>query len=287
MPSPDGQQDGAQPTSPSKQREELSSGGDRPSVSEAQNDEYTIERSPPASEADDDIEVTNAEEPTTPTAAEAPIPRLRSIAPAIFVPISKLFPSEDALRESAQLEKTDRVEHMRQSLSRGDKHAAAVRGNMLALFRRESARIMQDMRREEPEFLAESGLDRESYRCQLREQHGWSASPRDLDQMIANMAAAAPTASARKATPSVAEILRGQTKDTYVTDDVIKSAPEPSFSHRSVATPRELAARECLVLINKATHEFRSYDTHIAAKRNMRKMALDKGSGIRRERAAG
>lgn len=125
--------------------------------------------------------------PTTPTMtapAEPLIPRLRSLTPAIFVPVEKLFPGEAALVRSAELAETDRAEHMRQALSRCDRHAAAVRGNILTLFRRENARLMQKMRLDEPGFLAEHDLERAEYERRLQEYEQvptWAASTDDID----------------------------------------------------------------------------------------------------------
>ncbi|KAJ4158494.1 uncharacterized protein LMH87_009017 [Akanthomyces muscarius] len=228
---------------------------------------------------------------TTPTAVtgptkEQPIPRLRSIAPAFFVPVSKILPSsEEALQRSLSLATTDRAEHMRQALSRSDKHAAAVRGNLLALFRRENARLLQSMRADEQAFQRDIHDEREDYEQHLAQRKGWSASPADLDRMIASMAAPAPPAPPPlDPHAQVAQILQGK-GGAFASkrDDVIGDVPEPSFAHRAAASPRELAAREGLMLVSKATTELRGYDAHIAAKRDMRRRALDRESAQRRK----
>lgn len=227
---------------------------------------------------------------TTPPAAvagESPIPRLRSLAPAFFVPVAKILPcTDEALQQSLSLAATDRAEHMRQALSRSDRHAAAVRGNLLALFRRENARLLQSMRAEEQVFQRDMGDDREDYEQHLAQRHGWSASPADLDRMIASMAAPAPPAPPPlDPRAQVAQILQGKGAAAPAgrRDDVIGDVPEPSFMHRAAASPRELAAREGLMLVSKATTELRGYEAHIAAKRDMRRRALDRESAQRRK----
>ncbi|KAJ6783717.1 hypothetical protein PWT90_05467 [Aphanocladium album] len=215
--------------------------------------------------------------------AEPPIPPLRTLASAIFVPVAKLFPDDDVFEQSAALAETDRAEHMRQALIRSDKHAAAVRGNLLALFRRENARIMQAMCAEE---LAQRDVvvsDREAHERQLARQSGWTATDADMERMLASMAAPAPAPPPKlNQREQVAQILSGRPRRAEVPPDAIGDVPEPSFTHRAAASPRELAAREGLMLISKATTELRGYDHHIAAKRDMRRKALDRESAPRR-----
>ncbi|XWW98654.1 hypothetical protein V2A60_006655 [Cordyceps javanica] len=246
-----------------------------------------------ASQADEDVVMSNtsseqpAQPPTAATcptvAAEAPIPRLRSLVPAIFVPVSKILPSEESMRRSAALAETDRAEHMRQALARCDRHAAAVRANILTLFRRESARLMRQAVRDEERAAAVQGVAvRESlhhHHQQRRAAGGWSASSADLECMLANMAAPAPAPPPLRT--SVAQILQGGSGKRNA-GDAIGDVPEPSFTHRAAATPRQLAAREALVLVSKATTELRGYNAHIAARRDMRRRALDKERAQRR-----
>ncbi|KAM3540819.1 hypothetical protein ARSEF1564_006235 [Beauveria bassiana] len=223
-------------------------------------------------------------------AAEAqPIPRLRSIAPAIFVPVANVMPSEEHLQKFAALAETNRVEHMRQALSQCNRHAAAVRVNFLTLFRRETARLMQ---------LAAAAAAKEPPSAQKQQQQGerrggWSATEADLERMLVSMATPAPPA--QQPAPqsrSVAQILSsgsgsgsgsggGLRQDPR---DVIGDVQEPSFKHRPAASPRELVARETLNLVGKATHELRSYETHIAPRREMRRRALDKEIAQRKGR---
>ncbi|KAM3475217.1 hypothetical protein MY5147_003878 [Beauveria neobassiana] len=220
-------------------------------------------------------------------AAEAQpiIPRLRSIAPAIFVPVANVMPSEEHLQKFAALAETNRVEHMRQALSQCNRHAAAVRVNFLTLFRRETARLMQ---------LAAAAAAKEPPSAQKQQgerRGGWSATEADLERMLASMATPAPPA--QQPAPqsrSVAQILSsgsgsgsggGLRQDPR---DVIGDVQEPSFKHRPAASPRELAARETLNLVGKATHELRSYETHIAPRREMRRRALDKEIAQRKGR---
>ncbi|TQV97604.1 endozepine-like protein [Cordyceps javanica] len=251
-----------------------------------------------ASQADEDVVMSNtsseqpAQPPTAATCstvtAEAPIPRLRSLVPAIFVPVSKILPSEESMRRSAALAETDRAEHMRQALARCDRHAAAVRANILTLFRRESARLMRQAVRDEERAAAVQGVAvRESHHHhhhhhhqQRRDAGGWSASSADLECMLANMAAPAPAPPPPRT--SVAQILQGRSSSRRGAGDAIGDVPEPSFTHRAAATPRQLAAREALVLVSKATTELRGYNAHIAARRDMRRRALDKERAQRR-----
>ncbi|EJP65590.1 endozepine-like protein [Beauveria bassiana ARSEF 2860] len=222
-------------------------------------------------------------------AAEAQpiIPRLRSIAPAIFVPVANVMPSEEHLQKFAALAETNRVEHMRQALSQCNRHAAAVRVNFLTLFRRETARLMQ---------LAAAAAAKEPPSAQKQQQQGerrggWSATEADLERMLASMATPGPpTQQPAPQSRSVAQILSGGSGSgsggglRQDPRDVIGDVQEPSFKHRPAASPRELAARETLNLVGKATHELRSYETHIAPRREMRRRALDKEIAQRKGR---
>lgn len=232
---------------------------------------------------------TTTEKPALPTTAASttlatetppPIPRLVSLAPAIFVPVNKILPNEEALEQFASLAATDRAEHMRQALARSDKHASAVRGNLLTLFRREHMRVLQAIQAEEPP-RHEHMRDRQDH-----EQHGWTASPADLERMIASMAAPAPAPPPRPDPQAqVVQIIQGKGGAAAKRDagDPIGDVPEPSFTHRVVTSPSELAARESLILVSKATTELRNYDAHIAPKREMRRRALDRESAQRRK----
>ncbi|KAF1733021.1 hypothetical protein CRV24_006917 [Beauveria bassiana] len=222
-------------------------------------------------------------------AAEAQpiIPRLRSIAPAIFVPVANVMPSEEHLQKFAALAETNRVEHMRQALSQCNRHAAAVRVNFLTLFRRETARLMQ---------LAAAAAAKEPPSAQKQQQQGerrggWSATEAELERMLASMATPGPpTQQPAPQSRSVAQILSGGSGSgsggglRQDPRDVIGDVQEPSFKHRPAASPRELAARETLNLVGKATHELRSYETHIAPRREMRRRALDKEIAQRKGR---
>ncbi|KAM3564559.1 hypothetical protein ARSEF4850_001805 [Beauveria asiatica] len=245
-------------------------------------------------DADADVVMGNTSEqpPTTAygaTAAAAaaaaegqPIPPLRSIAPAIFVPVANMMPSEEKLQRFAALAETNRAEHMRQALSQCNRHAAAVRVNILMLFRRETARLMQQAAAQEPPSAQQQP--------QGERRRGWSATEADLERMFASMAAPAPPA--QQPAPrsrSVAQILKsgsgsrgGLRQDPR---DVIGDVQEPSFKHRQAASPRELATRQALVLVGKATHELRSYEAHIAPRREMRRRALDKEMAQQKGRA--
>ncbi|OAA59433.1 hypothetical protein ISF_06368 [Cordyceps fumosorosea ARSEF 2679] len=251
---------------------------------------------PPATATDGDVIMGNTSEaqrmpppprpPTTALAAEPPIPRLRSLAPAIFVPISKILPSEEAMEEFVALARTDRVAHMRKALEQCDRHAAAVRGNIPALFRREDARLMQVARAED----AAAGYGREDPRYDPQMRHGvswWPASKADMERMIANMAAPAPPPpppppAKLSSSDVVAKVLHaergrsGSRGGTHAPGDVIGHVPEPSFTHRPVTTPRAHAAREALMLVGKATAELHGYDAHISARRDERRRALDR-----------
>ncbi|KAM3499343.1 hypothetical protein MY10362_007394 [Beauveria mimosiformis] len=238
-------------------------------------------------DADADVVMGNTSEqpPTTAYAATAaaaaaetqPIPRLRSIAPAIFVPVANLMPSEENLRRFAALAETNRVEHMRQALSQCNRHAAAVRANILMLFRRETARLMQQAGAQEPP----SAQQQQQQQQQGERRGGWSATEEDLERMLASMATPAPPA--QQPAPqsrSVAQILKsgsgsggGLRQDPR---DAIGDVQKPSFKHRPAASPREEAARQALNLVGMATHELRSYEAHIAPRREMRRRALDK-----------
>lgn len=248
---------------------------------------------PPRRASDGDVIMSNTSEPPTTTtpatapleaaaaAGEPPIPILLTLAPAIFVPVDKIIPSEESLQRSLALAETDRAEHMRQAMSRCDRHAAAVRGNLLALFRRENARLMQVAIADEAAQEPVPGLrdDREG------SGNGWSASPADLERMLANMAAPAPAPPPPPpARPQIVQILqqgsgKGVRRDA---GDVIGDVPEPSFAHRPAVSPRAVAAREALVLVREATKQLRAYDAHIAVKRDARRRALDKESALRR-----
>ncbi|KAJ3493196.1 hypothetical protein NLG97_g4886 [Lecanicillium saksenae] len=213
-----------------------------------------------ASAPDGDVSMGNASEsaaettalslaavPETPT--ETPIPQLRSVAPAIFVPVAKLFPDDTVFERFASLEETDRAEYMRQALTRNDKHTAAVRGNLLALFRRENARIMQAMRAAELSESAVSSSPSSPHERQLARQKGWMATDADMERMIASMAAPAP-APPPKLTQheQVAQILSGKPrKDAAAAADVIGDVPEPSFMHRAGAQgwPNKVSVRPC------------------------------------------
>ncbi|KAM3442678.1 hypothetical protein NHJ13734_002246 [Beauveria thailandica] len=245
-------------------------------------------------DADADVVMGNTSEqpPTTAYAATAaaaaaaaeaqPIPPLRSIAPAIFVPVANMMPSEEKLQRFAALADTNRAEHMRQALSQCNRHAAAVRVNILMLFRRETARLMQQAAAQEPPSAQQQP--------QGERRGGWSATEADLERMFASMAAPAPPA--QQPAPrsrSVAQILKsgsgsggGLRQDPR---DVIGDVQEPSFKHRQAASPRELATRQALVLVGKATHELRSYEAHIAPRREMRRRALDKEMAQQKGRA--
>ncbi|KAM3483405.1 hypothetical protein MY8738_003233 [Beauveria namnaoensis] len=272
-----------------------------PSPGKRNVDRGSSRRGSVSDDADADVVMGNTSEqpPTTAYAAAAtaatvaaaaaeaqPIPRLRSIAPAIFVPVANVMPSEEHLQKFAALAETNRVEHMRQALSQCDRHAAAVRVNFLTLFRRETARLMQ---------LAAAAAAKEPPSAQKQQgerRDGWSATEADLERMLASMATPAPpTQQPAPQSRSVAQILSsgsgsgsggGLRQDPR---DVIGDVQEPSFKHRPAASPRELAARETLNLVGKATHELRSYETHIAPRREMRRRALDKEIAQRKGRA--
>ncbi|KAM3438504.1 hypothetical protein MY4824_003284 [Beauveria thailandica] len=244
----------------------------------------------PGADADVVMGNTSEQPPTTAYAATAaaaaaeaqPIPPLRSIAPAIFVPVANVMPSEENLQRFAALADTNRAEHMRQALSQCNRHAAAVRVNILMLFRRETARLMQQAAAQEPPSAQRQP--------QGERRRGWSATEADLERMFASMAAPAPPA--QQPAPrsrSVAQILKsgsgsggGLKQDPR---DVIGDVQEPSFKHRQAASPRELATRQALVLVGKATHELRSYEAHIAPRREMRRRALDKEMAQQKGRA--
>lgn len=233
--------------------------------------------------------------PTVPqqpaTAEEVIIPRLHGISPAIFVPLSKALPSEESLRQSAALAHTDRAEHMRQAMVYCDKHAASVRSNLLTLFRRENARIEQVMRQGEPGFLVQFNLERDEYERQLQGLAGWTSTKEDLDLMFANLAAPAPppdepTAAAllgrRTSITSTTQILqqhggdKGKKQAAAADTGVIGEVQDPTFMNRTVGSPRELAARDGLMLIVRAASQIRGYDQHVSRKRDMRRRALDR-----------
>lgn len=185
---------------------------------------------------------------------EEPIPALTSIAPAIFVPITTDLTAPFTPPPT-------RPDRLRAILSNQETHAAQVRSNLCSLFERETARIMQVSREQEPLFLAERGLTARDYDRTLLQppsqspQRGWRASPADLDSMVANMAAQQPAGMRRAGS--------------------IVDVPTPDLATLPGGnTPRERATRECLTLLSKGTGELKGYEAHVGAKKEFYERAL-------------
>jgi hypothetical protein len=166
----------------------------------------------------------------------ASIPVLTSIAACIFVPNTLDYSAPVPLQPADRLPK---------AIAELDRHAAAVRANMVALFEREHARIVRHAIEEERN-LAAVGLTAEPTRASIVTEL------EEMDDMISNMEAPLDPAFG----------------------GTIQHIPPVQLPSGVGATSREWAANEVMRLTKAALIDLRVYDKHVSDRRSAYELAL-------------
>lgn len=166
-----------------------------------------------------------------------PIPQLISLAPAIFVPITKDL--------TTPLPKTSHTTHLQARLTAHDDHALAVHSNLETLLIREHVRILQ------------SGTNMAA-QARATNTHPEDLKPgmdgEDMGSMITNM----------------------RTPHVPGTDYNITNIAAPDFSKAPMRTPREWTACHVMNQANSAAAELELYEMHVRKTREAYEAALKK-----------
>ena len=173
--------------------------------------------------------------------AETPaIPPLVSISPSIFSPIE----GDDLILPFTP--PSSRVDRLYAKLDALEANRRRVRANMLALYRRECARIIQEAQAEE-RAAKDSGADGS-------EEAARRPSDEELDAMIANMAA----------------------KPTGQRPVPASAASPPQFDNFIPRSRREACTKQIEITISKGLMDLKGYDEHVATIRKGYTETLDR-----------
>ena len=154
------------------------------------------------------------------------IPPLTTLTPAIFVPIPAAFPRD--LPGPAASSSPD-ADKLRSSLLAIDQHANSVKGNILALSRRECTRLVL-------EGKAFAAQQENSQHTNIRRA---GLTPASRAAMLANMMAPA------------------------ATDPAPEQLPLPDFAAMQVDNPADWTRREVMVTVAKTLVEVTGFERHV------------------------
>ncbi|KAL7902516.1 hypothetical protein HDV63DRAFT_399584 [Trichoderma sp. SZMC 28014] len=193
-------------------------------------------------DAEMSVNTTAQDDDNSNTDDNPPIPRLTSISPAVFVPIS----DADKLLQPLSLDPASPAYH-RAALDLVTRHEASVRNNLNALFHREMFRVRADITAE-LEKNNHPPFDYAAARAHVRARDE-DLLRRDCDAMIANMRAR-----------DVSKVKHGVT-----------NIPAPNMSvpvtYAPVGSPREVAAAEIMKIIAAAAGDLARFDRHVRGRR--------------------
>ena len=184
---------------------------------------------------------TRGSEPAS-TTEQIPIPPLTTIAPAIFIP----FDTDDLLGPHVQ-PATNNLEHLQARLKALENNRRRVRANMLALYRREARRLLQDAAEAERQEAESNG-------GQVSDNGGGPDAQtleNELEEMVANM---------------TAEVPAGGEGGRQRGDNVPFSVQmPPNFTNVTPGSTRELWLREVMTTLGAGLQDLKGYEEHIAA----------------------
>lgn len=165
------------------------------------------------------------------------IPELKSMAPAIFVPLTEdlLKPVPTATTELAEL---------KASLNEFIKYSACVRENMLHLFQQETRRVFEDIQAKRLQ-LRTQGMKEPPLPRRIA---GWEPTREDFENMVDNL------------------VTRAITSHDYN----IQQVPEINFERIDSLpdeSPGETYTKEVLKIIGNGAMELRAYDRYVHGKR--------------------
>lgn len=165
------------------------------------------------------------------------IPELKSMAPAIFVPLT------DDLLTPPPPTNTE-LDELKASLTEFNKYSSAVRDNMLNLFQQEARRIFEDIQAKRVQ-LRTQGMKEPPLPRRIA---GWEPTREDLENMVENLA----------------------TRANNNQDYNIQQVPEVNFARIDSLpdeSPGETYTKELLKIVGNGAVELRAYDRYVYGKR--------------------
>ena len=187
------------------------------------------------------------------TASQPPLPQLQSVAPSIFVPVTRnLLAPFDPPRS--------RVERLRAILAHLDEHHAAVGANLHALFDYEHARLAHEASVAERDFRQQQQQQQQEEATAEQPQCPAARvrlSTDEVDRMIANMEAPA--------------------AQSFGGGAPLLGFPEVmELDQQRELTPREAAAKKLAKLLTQFSIEINGFKTHVRKTRAFYEQALER-----------